>query len=365
MPSRDPYLDCLKGFAIAIVVLGHTFQGATPDFDHYLPFRIVYSFHMPMFMFVAGMTASFSFARRLNTELNLVSYLVEIRSRAIRLLVPFATWAVIQYFVLRPEGYGPATWLLHVFQVPDSGLWFLLTLFQCCCVLMFVSITVQCILMARAARRPGASGDSTALYLTVIVVGIVIKFVIRAIPLSGTFLPNGYFIYFFAGVVFHMILPAGIPKLLRWIPYVMFLALAPFWYRTEMSPVASFFWNPKLANSVFGYLVAFAGTLAFVDLIRLFVDTAAPSLVRPASYVGKRSLDIYAIHFYFLGYIPQVIAPIAISLAVSLLLRTNAVTSWLCLGQAPLKLWPKRRWQLSVESSKSGMAEKPLSISGE
>jgi len=40
-PSRDPYLDCLKGFAIVTVVLGHTFQNATADFDHYLTFRLV------------------------------------------------------------------------------------------------------------------------------------------------------------------------------------------------------------------------------------------------------------------------------------------------------------------------------------
>jgi fucose 4-O-acetylase-like acetyltransferase len=59
--SRDIFLDCLKGFAIVTVVLGHTFQGATADFDHYLPFRLVYAFHMPMFMFVSGMTASLSF----------------------------------------------------------------------------------------------------------------------------------------------------------------------------------------------------------------------------------------------------------------------------------------------------------------
>ena len=93
--SRDTYLDCLKGFAIATVVLGHTFQNATPDFDHYLPFRLVYSFHMPMFLFVAGMTASLSLSRRLKTELRFSPYVAEVRSRTLRLLVPFVTWAVI------------------------------------------------------------------------------------------------------------------------------------------------------------------------------------------------------------------------------------------------------------------------------
>jgi fucose 4-O-acetylase-like acetyltransferase len=332
------FLDCLKGFAIATVVLGHTFQNATPDFDHYLPFRIIYSFHMPMFLFVAGMTASVSFSQRLNTELTLWPYVSETWSRALRLLVPFVTWGTIPYFLGHPEGYNPATWILHVFQRPDSGLWFLLTVFQCGCILALVGITVQVVSARLATRRPAATSHSTVIW-TLIVTGLLANVLIRSIPVSQTFLPKGYFIYFFAGVVFHLIRPAGISNAARWIPYVIFVALAPFWYRTEMSPVASFFWNPKLADSVYRDLVAFAGTLAFIDLVRMFVNNAAAPLGRAAAYVGKRSLDIYAIHFYFLAYFPPVIAPIVISLVVSLILRTNSVTSWLCFGQKPMNVW--------------------------
>jgi|GEM_PF-1719253 len=365
IPSpRDAFLDCLKGFAILTVVLGHTFQG-TPDFDHYLPFRLVYSFHMPMFLFVAGMTASLGLSRRLKAgRPDFSSYASELQARALRLLVPFVTWAIIQYYLLRPQAYGPATWLLHIFQVPDNGLWFLLTVFQCCCVLVLVSVTVQYVLTGLAARRPGATNDSAIVYFTLIVVGIAANLLLRSVPLSQTFLPKGYFTFFFAGVVFHMIGPGGLPNRIRWIPYVIFLALAPFWYRTEMSPVASLFWKPNLANSVFRDVVAFAGTLAFVDLVRLFVDRAAHSVTRAVAYVGQRSLDLYAIHFYFLGYFPPVIAPIAASLGVSLLLRSNFVTSWLCLGQKPLNLWRMAQQRLSVDATvRSETASKAMTTS--
>ncbi|MGA7072265.1 acyltransferase family protein [Bradyrhizobium sp.] len=365
-PSRDPFLDCLKGFAIATVVLGHTFQGATPDFDHYLPFRLVYSFHMPMFMFVAGMTASFGVSRWLNTELNFLSYAYEIRSKALRLLLPFVTWAVIQYFMIRPEGYGPATWLLHVFQSPDSGLWFLLTLFQCSCVLALVSIAVQFASRRLAARRPSGTSNSATLYLTLIVAGLLANVLIRLIPLSATFVPKLYFIYFFAGVVFHITRPAGLASTARWIPYVIFLALAPFWYRTEISPIALLFKHPRLADSAFRYLVAFAGTLAFVDFAHLFANEAPALLARAVAYLGKRSLDVYAIHFYFLAYFPPVIAPIAISLGVSLILRTNFVTSWLCVGQRPLNVWRIIRDRFPIITSRrSGITDKAVMISRE
>ena len=255
-----------------------------------------------------------------------------------------------------PAGYGPATWLLHVFQRPDDGLWFLLTLFQCSCILALVTMTVQSISTRRAATQPGGTTNS-AIVWTLIVTGILANLLVRSIPLSQTFLPKGYFFYFFAGVVFHLIRPAGVPKAARWIPYVIFVALAPFWYRTEMSPVASFFWNPKLANSVYRDLVAFAGTLAFIDLVRLFVDHAAVVLTRAMAYVGRRSLDVFAIHSYFLPYFPPVITPIVISLGVSLVLRTNFVTSWLCFGQKPLNIRQIGQHRLSGHDSRVGLTD--------
>jgi hypothetical protein len=112
--------------------------------------------------------------------------------------------------------------------------------------------------------------------------------------------------------------------------------------------------------------VAFAGTLAFIDLVRLFVDKTAALVTRAVAFVGKRSLDIYAIHFYFLAHFPPVIAPIAISLGVSLLLRTNFVTSWLCLGQKPLNIWRTSRDLFALIIPRhSGMTDKAVMTSRE
>lgn len=346
--SRDTFLDCLKGFAIGTVVLGHTFQGATPDFDHSLPFRLIYSFHMPMFMFIAGMTASLSFSKRLNTTPDLPSYLSEIKSKALRLVVPFMTWAIIKYFLVHPAGYDPATWLLHMLQVPDEGLWFLWALFQCSCVLALASMAVQYFYYSLTATSSGERNNPAELYLLLILAWPIANALFRALPSDlGLGLAKAFFPYFFAGFIFHIIRPAGLSNTLRWIPYVIFVALAPFWYRTEVSPVAQLFPNPGSANLEFQRIVAVAGTLALVDFARLFTDNAPALLTRAVAYCGKRSLDIYAIHFFFLPYFPPVIAPIAASLGVSVILRTNPVTSWLCLGQKPMKIWPMNRYRLS------------------
>jgi fucose 4-O-acetylase-like acetyltransferase len=346
LPARDTFLDCLKGLAIGTVVLGHTFQGAT-DFDHFLPFRIIYSFHMPMFMFVAGMTASLSFSKRRNKAPAFTSLIHDIGSRALRLVLPFLTWAVIQYFVAHPQGYSATSWVAHVIEVPDNGLWFLWVLFQCSCVLALVEIALQYVLHSLNAPSAEGNNDSPLLYLLLILAWPITLALLRVFSSQLALgMTAASFPYFFAGFIFHIIRPAGLPNAIRWIPYIVFIALAPFWYRIEISPLAMLFKNPAAANLEYQRIVAVAGTLALVDFARLFASHAPALLSRAVAYTGTRSLDIYAIHFYFLGYFPPVIAPVVASLGASFVLRTNFVTSWLCLGQKPLKIWPMERYRL-------------------
>ena len=52
--SRERKWDFLRGIAIFLVVLGHTIQWMDPDWKHNLLFIGIYSFHMPLFMFISG-----------------------------------------------------------------------------------------------------------------------------------------------------------------------------------------------------------------------------------------------------------------------------------------------------------------------
>jgi hypothetical protein len=180
--------------------------------------------------------------------------------------------------------------------------------------------------------------NSAALYLLLLLAWPVANALLHTLPSGlGLAMTKTYFLYFFAGFVFHIIRPNGLPTIFRWIPYLMFVAFVPFWYRTETSPLALLFSNSGFADQEYQRIVAFAGTLAFIDSARLFADKAPVLLTQAVAYAGKRSLDVYAIHFYFLGYFPPVIAPIGLSLGVSLMLRTNRLTSWLCFGQKTVK----------------------------
>ncbi|MGO2861266.1 MAG: acyltransferase family protein [Brevibacterium sp.] len=59
MPTRDYRLDRAKGILIFTVVLGHLLARTSPWGDDALsaPMYLIYSFHMPAFVFLAGITA--------------------------------------------------------------------------------------------------------------------------------------------------------------------------------------------------------------------------------------------------------------------------------------------------------------------
>lgn len=92
--ERDVFWDVVKGFAILLVVLGHSINyGNGADYlrsesfyDNYL-FKVIYSFHMPIFMLVSGYLFYYSVLRKSSSMI--------ILSRIRMLLIPVVSFAVI------------------------------------------------------------------------------------------------------------------------------------------------------------------------------------------------------------------------------------------------------------------------------
>jgi fucose 4-O-acetylase-like acetyltransferase len=338
---RDGFLDCLKGFAILTVVAGHTFQGATPDFDEYWPFRFIYAFHMPMFMFVSGMTAAFFFQRQIfqrqtSVPFDISVFLQDLWKKAQRLLVPFLTWAAVGYALNASTDF--VSYMTKVIQFPDNGLWFLPVLFQCS-----IGLTLAGLLVVAFRRLCpeswSISWDSRRTQAAAFIVAtVLVNYSSRCIPNGlGLYLARLHFPYVAAGLVYQIALSRGLPAILRPLSYVIFLALVPFWHRTNISSIVAYFppslGRPHSINSIYMMIVAFAGTLAFIDLAGMIYRSLPAFLERSLVFLGQRSLDVYAIHFHFLGTWPPIIAPTLYSLAVSTVLRLNSWTAWIFFGQ--------------------------------
>lgn len=127
----NPYLDVLKGVAIVLVVLGHAVQFAPgTNYDSNILFRVIYSFHMPLFMFLSGAAAAYSL-RPMNADF--------LKRKFYQLVVPFIAWYLIGYFLGGAyHNIHFITYIHRVIDSPDYGLWFLWVLFLNFCSLAFI-----------------------------------------------------------------------------------------------------------------------------------------------------------------------------------------------------------------------------------
>ena len=119
MNTRIEYIDVIKGFAIFLVVMGHVVAWQFSDFyiaygshdydNQLILWRLIYSFHMPLFMFCSGL-----FLKRFTKESCCSDLMCALQKRCISLLLP--------YFSM-----GLLLWLLWG---SFDFYWFLLVLFE-------------------------------------------------------------------------------------------------------------------------------------------------------------------------------------------------------------------------------------------
>ena len=133
--SRFTYLDIAKGIGILLVVIGHCIPDASTSegisiWGYKVLFNIIYSFHMPLFFFIAGFFLSReSIVKKGQTKLDVVI------ARAKRLLVPYffvgMCYAPLKILFSRfaNKPYDLANlWKIVIGVNPDGELWFLYAL---------------------------------------------------------------------------------------------------------------------------------------------------------------------------------------------------------------------------------------------
>lgn len=98
--QRLHWIDALKGFAIFCVVLGHCLQ-EYPATIH-IHNQYIQAFIMPLFMMISGYLSA-----------NIVG-IPPLKKRAIQLLIPFSTWAIIAPLLNYSNNYDLSSYLLSV-----------------------------------------------------------------------------------------------------------------------------------------------------------------------------------------------------------------------------------------------------------
>lgn len=102
--TRIPYLDFLKFFAIASVLLGHSVEQTTGnDFWDNPIWSFIYTYHMPLFMLLCG----YFFGSSLN-----LSFGELVKKKFVQLVIPSLSAFVIMYVFVTLSGYNPCPELM-------------------------------------------------------------------------------------------------------------------------------------------------------------------------------------------------------------------------------------------------------------
>lgn len=145
--ERYNEIDIAKGIGILLVVIGHAVPDANTGIKNYFwggVFTWIYSFHMALFMAMAGVL----FYRKISDCTNLSDKIEETKKRAIRLLLPYCTFSIIILIAKllfatwsrEPVSAWNAIGILFG-SSPCGNMWFLWTLFMISLIIMFLPKT--------------------------------------------------------------------------------------------------------------------------------------------------------------------------------------------------------------------------------
>ncbi len=141
--QRDPFLESVKGMLILLVVIGHLVSSTDAIDDQFGWYRnirtVIYSFHMPLFMLLSGMT--FKLSQKNFAQESFLSFVIR---RGDRLIIPFFVVGLLLYiskFLVSNLGStvpnfevsdffdGITRLFVDTSRSPVRSIWFIFTLF--------------------------------------------------------------------------------------------------------------------------------------------------------------------------------------------------------------------------------------------
>lgn len=335
--NRDAFLDITKGMAIILVVVGHVIQGSSEKFDDLLWFRVIYSFHMPLFVFLSGVVAAIAFRsdsiqdgvggtlRRAKTKIS---------KAALRLLLPFLAWCVINQLIYHHSD-SIFSALILAFRRPDTALWFLLAIFYCIVLASIFEIVFSALNIL--FQKAGLKTVSKLLCngRIQIILMILIWWVIRDhTPRGAGFsLIRPYFIYYLIGIGFYKYIYLKLSTWKYLMAWIIFIGLIPFWSRTAVDNIDGLTLVPPGLIYFYAGVVALSGSLVILSVAKWISETEIKPIRNLLILCGQLSLGIYAIHYFFLAYSPKVIAPLLISIGLAYVINRIPVLRTVLLGE--------------------------------
>lgn len=349
-PKRNAVVDVIRGIAMLLVILGHSMTGSALNSENSIVYNIIWTIQMPLFIVISGYVTRYSHG--VDNIRNLLKYL---KKRSLAYLLPFCVWT----FIIRGFIFGQTKYLdiKYVIYHMDSGYWFLFSIWTIS-VIYGISAYLANKTLYRISRdtseKPYAKLIMTVIFCSagegiLCLMGIVFGFSFLCVKLSMYYLVF-YIAGFIYGALHDQILSAINGKLVQnimiavsCITYIVLITKSNYYYAAD-----------NLIGIVGRTIASLTGIITVCGLCSgLFRSQTKTS--QALLYIGRHSLEIYVIHYFFLSLIqlssilvlssPAGVALTAINYVITvvlasgtaLILNQNNILKFILFGKSSIK----------------------------
>ena len=299
MTNKNPTIDVAKGIAIILVIYGHLIEHSlapfSQDFFQNPIFKIIYTFHMPLFVFISGYLMFGSLTRNSVKDV--------FKSRCKSLLVPFVSLAVL--VVILTYGLNLAFGKNVTFNIGGDLadqlflkplVWFLFSLFA------FSSFVCLSFILE---KRLGVIAFAVV-YLLLILLPFTSDCVLYYVKWFYLFYVAGYFYNRYNIQIKNSV----VRTIMLTISLVIFTMLVSYWtkddfiYVNKLHFITGHYFEGFL-RLIYRYILGFLGILIAFYLASFMAKTKTALLM---GFIGVYSLDIYIIQMFLVeGIYPRFI----------------------------------------------------------
>lgn len=260
---------------------------------------------MPLFMFISGYV---SYKKNRDIDFKWI------KTRFLCLVLPFISWILLRLMFDHNFLGGPVNCFKAVVKSPDNGYWFLWILFLLC-VINYISSTICKLLRVKHTE-----------IVTILIVLLIMAFFnigylgIPFVCKYSVYYFGGYYINQYKDSVKNIVNVLGALSGLIWILTVQYWRVSadyPFMNALEN------YVNNTVGESGILHRILFNGSIKLYEIIIAYGGIAIVAAIsyvlykwicinvinNAFSYLGKHTLEIYVLHFFFFGFV-QVSSPI-------------------------------------------------------
>ena len=313
MQQRNNTVDIIRGFAMLLVVLGHTMSGSTSEFQDSLLFQVIWTLQMPLFIIISGYVTRYS--RPLSDGAGLWKF---VKKRSLAYLLPWVVWTL----VVRAAIFGQTQYFALKFLLwhTDSGYWFLLTIWTISMVFGVADLLSNKI--AKDKKTPNIFLHLAFCGVGMValgVVGYVLGLSFLGIKLTLYYLPV-YLIGYLYGQLQDNLMAKTYSKTLVNVTIAVCLGL----WLAIINRYDFFGGADTPVMIVFRFFTSIIGCTA---VIGLFTGIFNGGGIYALQWVGKHSLEVYLSHYLLLNLFHMEQMPALMSLSGITLMTANFLTT--------------------------------------